>query len=96
MSPTDTLIRAAAALDTDRHLGRAPRDAALLAGVAASEVTMPADARDAARRHLAIAEWLRAWAVHEDAERAAELEDRAAAQDALVALLVVGGERYTA
>lgn len=96
MSPTDTLIRAAAALDTDRQLGRAPRDTALLAGLAASEAPMPPDARDAARRHLAIAEWLRAWAVHEDADHAAVLEDRAKAQDVLAALLVAGGERFAA
>lgn len=96
MTPTDTLIRAAAALDTDARLGRPPRDAAILAGVAASELAPPPDARDAARRHLAIAGWLRAWAVHEDTERAAALEARAAAQDVLAALSLAAGTRFAA
>lgn len=96
MTATDALLRAAARLTTDARLGRAPSDAALLAGTAASAEPLPPDARDAARRHLAIAEWLRSWAALEDADRAAELEDRATAQEALAVLRLADGRRYAA
>lgn len=96
MNATELLIRAAARFDTDARLARAPSDQAILAGLAAIEAPIPADARDAARRHLAIATWLRAWAVHEDPERAAVLEERATAQDVMAALRVATGERHAA
>jgi hypothetical protein len=96
VTPTDALFRAAARLETDARLGRAPSDVALQAGTAASQQPFPLDARDRARRHLAIAGWLRAWAVHEPEERAAALTDRADAQDVMAALTLAGGARLAA
>jgi hypothetical protein len=83
MTPTAALIHAAAMLDTDARLGREPRSEGILRGTLAAEAPLPPDARDAARRHIAQAAFLRSFAVHEDTERAAVLEDCAIAQDVL-------------
>jgi hypothetical protein len=83
VTPTAALIRASAMLATDARVGREPRSEALLQGTLAAEQPLPPDARDAARRHIAQAGFYRAFAVHEDPERASVLEDCALAQDAL-------------
>lgn len=96
MTPTDALIHAAAQLDTDALLGREPASVAILSGVGAIQQPLPRDARDAARRHLAIAGWLRAFAVHEPEDRALVLCERADAQDVLAVLALATLERYAA
>jgi hypothetical protein len=60
------------------------------------EAPLPPDARDRARRHLAIAAWCRALAAFETGERADELERLAAAQDTFAELAVRTGPRLAA
>lgn len=96
MTPTEALFEAAGRLDADARLGREPSSVAILQGTAAIAQPVPPDARDAARRHLATAGYLRAWAVHEDADRAAALEDRALAQEILAGIALVSLPRLAA
>jgi hypothetical protein len=96
MTPTEQLLQAAACLDVDARLGREPRSEWILAGLAASQQPIPTDGRDAARRFLATAGWLRSWAAHEPEDRATALTERAEAQDVMAALAVATGTRYAA
>lgn len=83
-------------LEADAALGREPRPEAIEAGVTASEAPLPPDARDAARRHLAMAEWLRALADHEPADRAETLRVLAEGHDVAAALSLDGLPRLAA
>lgn len=95
-SPTDDLLRAAAMLEADAALGRAPRDEAIQAGVAASEAPLPPDARDAARRHLATSTFLYCLAWFESPERAEVLWTLAEGHSVAAAVVLDSAPRYEA
>jgi hypothetical protein len=85
MTPTEGLIQAAARLESAALLGRDPTDA-ILFGTLLLDAPPPWPGHPTAKRALAVAAFLRAWAALEPADRAAALIERAEAQDVIAEL----------
>lgn len=95
MTPTEGLIGAAARLDTAALLDRDPTDAILQGVLYLGAPPLP-PGRAAAKRALATAAFLRAWAPFEPSDRAAALLDRADGQDVIAALTLLAAPRTDA
>lgn len=89
-SPTEALIRAAARLEVARLTGADPTEGIAL-GVATLALPPSPPGRTAARRSLALAGFLRAWAEHEPPDKAAALIERAEGQELLAELSLIAG-----
>lgn len=94
-TPTDTLIRATAKLERAALTDSDPTDAIVL-GCSVLDVRQPARGRVAAKRHIAWAGFLRAWAVHEPSDRAEALIKRAEGEDLLAGLALIATPRTDA